>query len=343
MELSLTKLPWYGQIGAFVLVCAGAVFGFWNFYVPEVQTDIALRQTHLTALRADINKGVATARRLPEFQAQVTELERQLESLRNVLPEQKDVADTLRRIQGLATQSNLTLLALHAGAAEAAAALCRGAVSDYPPRARTTTSALFFDRVSKFPRIINVSDISIRAKRAAAAELDDHRRRAPRRRSCCRKRGQGRARRAARPDDASSPLRRRRDRRRTLAAAQAVPLQPGPAAQAPQPPAAIAAAKAAAAQVDAAHQKNAEALDQPRRRRSRRAAQPPPQPAARDGAAAGCSRQPAQPPRAAGVRLHLRPGRSARSVREPARSRGSDMRRPAPCGRQGCPGSWSAN
>ncbi len=75
MELSLTKLPWYGQIGAFVVVCAGAVFGFWNFYVSEVQKDIALRQTHLNALRMDINKGIATAHRLPEFQSQVTELE----------------------------------------------------------------------------------------------------------------------------------------------------------------------------------------------------------------------------------------------------------------------------
>ena len=40
MELSLSKLPWYGQVGAFVVVSAGAVFGFWNFYVTEMQADI---------------------------------------------------------------------------------------------------------------------------------------------------------------------------------------------------------------------------------------------------------------------------------------------------------------
>ena len=44
-----------------------------------------------------------------EFQAQVTELESRLENLRQVLPEEKDVADILRRIQGLATQSNLAI------------------------------------------------------------------------------------------------------------------------------------------------------------------------------------------------------------------------------------------
>jgi len=110
MDISLSKLPWYGQIGAFVLMSALSLYGFYTYYVTDVNAEIALKQTHLAALRNDVNKGIATARRLGEFQAQVTDLERRLDSLKNVLPEQKDVADTLRRIQGLATQSNLTLL-----------------------------------------------------------------------------------------------------------------------------------------------------------------------------------------------------------------------------------------
>jgi type IV pilus assembly protein PilO len=163
MDISLTKLPWYGQIGAFVFVCAGAVFGFWNFYVDEVQKDIALRQTHLNALKLDIDEGVATARRLPEFQAQVTDLERRLESLRNVLPEQKDVADTLRRLQGLATQSNLTILRFTPSAQKQ-----QPLYAEVPYRVAVDGTyhnlGQFFDRVSKFPRIINVNDIAIRAK-----------------------------------------------------------------------------------------------------------------------------------------------------------------------------------
>jgi type IV pilus assembly protein PilO len=163
MDISLTKLPWWGQIGAFVIVCAGAVFGFWNFYASEQQKDIALRETHLNALKVDINKGIATARRLPEFQAQVTDLERRLESLRNVLPEQKDVADTLRRLQGLATQSNLTILRFTPAAPKQ---LPLYAEVPYRLAVDGTYHNLgqFFDRVSKFPRIINVNDIAIRAK-----------------------------------------------------------------------------------------------------------------------------------------------------------------------------------
>jgi type IV pilus assembly protein PilO len=163
MDISLSKLPWWGQIGAFVVVCGAAIYGFYNFYVMDFTTEMALRQTHLNSLKVDINKGVATARRLPEFQAQVTELGARLESLKNVLPEQKDVADILRRVQGLATQSNLAIQRF----------------TPQPPKQEQLYASLpfkltaegtyhdlglFLDRIGKFHRIINVSDISIKAK-----------------------------------------------------------------------------------------------------------------------------------------------------------------------------------
>lgn len=163
MELSLSKLPWYGQIGAFVLVSTGAVFGFWKFYVTGMQADIDMRQGRLVAMRQDIARGVATARRLPEFQSQVTDLEGRLESLRAVLPEQKDVADILRRVQGLATQSNLSIQRFTPQAPKQEALY---AALPFKLTAEGTYHdlGLFLDRIGKFHRIINVSDIVIKAK-----------------------------------------------------------------------------------------------------------------------------------------------------------------------------------
>ena len=163
MDLSLNKLPWYAQIGAFVVVSAAAVFGFWYFYVSDIRTDIDRRQTQLTALRAEIDKGMRTARQLPEFQAEVTDLERRLESLQAVLPEQKDVADILRRVQGLATQSSLTIQRFTPQAPKQ-----QPLYAELPfkivAEGRYHDLGAFFDRISKFPRIINVSEMSIRAK-----------------------------------------------------------------------------------------------------------------------------------------------------------------------------------
>ena len=163
MNLSLSKLPWQAQIGAFVVVCLGAVFGFWKFYVSEVQADIAMRQTRLTALRADVDRGVATARQLPQFEEQVNKLEQRLESLRQVLPEEKDVADILRRIQGLATKSNLTIQRFQPGKVVQQKLY---AEIPYKLQAEGTYHNLgyFFDQISKFPRIINISEISVKAK-----------------------------------------------------------------------------------------------------------------------------------------------------------------------------------
>ncbi len=163
MELSLSKLPWWGQIGAFVLVCAGAVYGFWHFYVAEMSADVKIRQTRLTSLRGDIARGVATARRLPEFESQVAQLEWRLENLRQVIPEEKDVADILRRIQGLATQSNLSIQRF-----TPTAVVQQPLYAEIPYQLQAEGTyhnlGLFFDRISKFPRIISVSEISISAK-----------------------------------------------------------------------------------------------------------------------------------------------------------------------------------
>src|SRR5688572_4592184 len=163
MELSLSKLPWYAQLGAFVVVSGAALFGFWNFYVSEINTDIEIRESRLTAIRADIAKGVATAKQLPQFQAQVTELENRLQNLRQVLPEEKDVADILRRIQGLAVKSNLAIQRFQPGKVVQQKLY---AEIPYKLEAEGTYHNLgaFLDQISKFPRIITVSEIKIRAK-----------------------------------------------------------------------------------------------------------------------------------------------------------------------------------
>lgn len=162
MDISLSKLPWWGQIAAFVVLAVLAIYGFHTYYVADFRAEMAMRQTHLNSLKNDINKGVATARRLPEFQAEVVNLGARLESLKNVLPEQKDVADSLRRLEVLARQSNLTLLRF-----TPAAQRQQPLYAEVPYRITAVGSfhnlALFFDRVSKFPRIINVGDISITA------------------------------------------------------------------------------------------------------------------------------------------------------------------------------------
>ena len=173
MNLSLSKMPWYGQLGAFVLLSAAGAGVFWNFYAKPAQESIDQREAQLAKVQAEIQRGLGTARRLPEFRRQVSDLEVQLERLRPVLPSEKDVADLLRRIQGMATQSNLTIR----GFAPQAVAT-RQMYAEWPIGLQIEGTyhdlGSFLERVSKFPRIINVTGIHIKAKDAKDAGTSVH-------------------------------------------------------------------------------------------------------------------------------------------------------------------------
>lgn len=163
MELSLNKLPWYAQVGVFVGLSLAGLGVFYNFYVSPVQAEMAVRQERLTALRLDINKGLTTARKLPEFQKDVADLESRLEGLKAVLPEEKDVADLLRHIQTLATQSNLAIRSFRP-----APIVTKQLHAEWPIALGLDGTyhnlGYFFDRISKFSRIINITSVTIKAK-----------------------------------------------------------------------------------------------------------------------------------------------------------------------------------
>jgi type IV pilus assembly protein PilO len=163
MDLSLNKLPWWAPFGLFAAIAVAGVAVFYQFYVSPLNVDMEGRRQQLAALRVDIAKGSATANQLNQFKQQVADLEARLESLKAVLPEQKDVADLLRRIQTLAVQSNLTIRGF-----KPAPSVTKSMHAEWPIALNLDGTyhnlGMFFDRVSKFSRIININTIQIRAK-----------------------------------------------------------------------------------------------------------------------------------------------------------------------------------
>lgn len=163
MNIGLGKLPWYGQVGVFVGLAGVAAAAFFNFYVSPLQVEMTMQRERLASLRSDINKGLRIARKLPEFRSEVTDLETRLRGLQAVLPEEKDFGDLLRRIQTLAQQSTLRVVSF-----KPTPAVTKQLHAEWPFNLELEGNyhnlALFFDRVSKFQRIINIGNIKITAK-----------------------------------------------------------------------------------------------------------------------------------------------------------------------------------
>lgn len=162
-QISLSKIPWYAQIGAFVVLAFAGVGAFYFYYAQPARAEIDGRRAKLTALRADINKGLLTAKKLPEFRAKVAELEIRLTTLRAVLPEEKDAADLVRRLQSVAAVSNIVIRSV-----KPQATITKQLHAEWPIQLELDGSyhnlALFFDRVGKFTRIVNISALDVKSK-----------------------------------------------------------------------------------------------------------------------------------------------------------------------------------
>lgn len=162
-NLSLAKLPWYAQIGAFVAIALALAGAFYYFYEMPAQVELDKQAKELSAIRGRITKGQSLARQLPEFRKEVSTLELRLESLKPILPDQRDAGDLLRRVQTLATQSNLQIRGFRPQAITT-----NEMYAEWPISLQLEGSyhnlGMFLDRVSKFPRIINVSNIVLQQK-----------------------------------------------------------------------------------------------------------------------------------------------------------------------------------
>jgi type IV pilus assembly protein PilO len=163
MAISLTKLPWYAQIAAFMALAVGGIGAFYYYYAMPAQEGMVGRRNQLISLQKDIATGLATAKKLPEFEAQAGDLEGRLDSLRAVLPEEKDAADLLRRMQTVATQSNLVIRSF-----APKAVVTQSLHAEWPIALELDGTyhnlAIFFDRVGKFTRIVNISGLEVIGK-----------------------------------------------------------------------------------------------------------------------------------------------------------------------------------
>ena len=161
-SLNLNKMPWYAQIGIFVFIAIAMTGAFYYFIEAPKQIELEAKTKELSDIRGRISKGQAMARQLPEFRKEIGTLEARLDALKPILPDERDVGDLLRRVQTLATQSNLQVRGFRPQAITT-----RELHAEWPIALQLEGNyhnlGMFLDRVSKFPRIINIGGMNLTA------------------------------------------------------------------------------------------------------------------------------------------------------------------------------------
>lgn len=162
MKTGLEGKPWYFGAGIGVAVGA-ALFGLaWWRAIQPIKDEIVKGEATLAELQTKIQEGRAAKQQLPKFREEVRQLELELDKLLRILPARRNTPDLLRRIRSLAEQGDFALKRFTPKEMHD-----KEFFSEWPIEVSIDGSyhnlALFFDRISRFSRIINIEDLKISA------------------------------------------------------------------------------------------------------------------------------------------------------------------------------------
>jgi Tfp pilus assembly protein PilO len=162
MKTGLEGKPWY--FGAGLGVVLGAVIfglGYWRMIQP-IKDEISRGEGTLAELQTKIQEGRAAKQQLPKFREEVRQLELELDKLLRILPARRNTPDLLRRIRSLAEQGDFALKRFTPKELSD-----KEFFSEWPIEVAVDGTyhnlALFFDRISRFSRIINIENLTITA------------------------------------------------------------------------------------------------------------------------------------------------------------------------------------
>lgn len=162
IQTGLEGKPWYYglAVGGAVGVVLLAVF-WWQMIGP-MKEDIAAEQQRLEGLQRDIQEGRAAQRDLPRFREEVRALELELDKLLRILPARRNTPELIRRVRLLVERGDFNLKTF-----TPKSPVERDFYSEWPIDISLDGSyhnlALFFDRISRFSRIINIENLNVNA------------------------------------------------------------------------------------------------------------------------------------------------------------------------------------
>src|SRR5260221_516552 len=162
--MDFKKLPFLGQFAVVAVMAIVLVVVAWTTYpnFTQMAKNNAGLRSRLEGLQTEIRKGQAIEAKLPEFEKEIENLQLKLNDLLAILPTEPETGELLKWVKNLTDQSNLELKTFNPGVLKPVEfykefPIVMDVEGDYHDL------GVFFDRISKYSRIINVSGVGISA------------------------------------------------------------------------------------------------------------------------------------------------------------------------------------
>ena len=159
----LSRLSLAGQLGVSVVIALLICGDFYYFSYADALKTQKTQEARLAELQKQIRALEATANKLPEFQREVQALEARLETLKRILPPEKEMPDLMRRVQYLAAQSSLQIRKFNP-AAPAQKEFYQEVPINLDLEGTYHNLGAFLDRISRMSRLVNMGDVKIKSQ-----------------------------------------------------------------------------------------------------------------------------------------------------------------------------------
>lgn len=170
---SILKLPSSKKILILIGILAViAGFYFYLFFIPA-QEELRASRTELDKLMKELNEGRMITRDLEKFKAQLEKLNAELNNALTQLPNEKEIPEILKNISRLGKESNLEFILFKPKNEEPQQFYAKVPI-DLVVLGSYHNVGLFFDKIGKLPRIINIVDFNMtRMKETKGKEMDN--------------------------------------------------------------------------------------------------------------------------------------------------------------------------
>jgi len=146
-----------------VILCVIAGLYLYALFFPQ-KDELNLAKGELSKLAKELNESKAITRDLQKFKDQVQKLNEELKNALTQLPNEKEIPEILKNISSLGKESNLEFTLFRPKPEEPQQFYAKVPI-ELVALGSYHNIGIFFDKVSKLPRIINVVDFNMtRAK-----------------------------------------------------------------------------------------------------------------------------------------------------------------------------------
>jgi Tfp pilus assembly protein PilO len=158
---NINNLPWYLRLGMFAVVALSVYGGFWYLVTKGTRKENKDLQDQISVLQKANAEAQIASQRLNEFRTAYKNKQEELEELRALLPEQRELTKVLEGIQDRARMSGLSLRKF-LPKDDVQQDFYSGKKIDVAVQSSFAGLRSFFDQMAQYQRIVSISNFEVK-------------------------------------------------------------------------------------------------------------------------------------------------------------------------------------